>query len=46
MIFSDYTGLVWFGWAGLLGYAGTLCGAPVVLPPLLGIFGGSAGGEA
>lgn len=35
MIFSNYTGLVSFGWAALLGYAGTLFGALLVLPALL-----------
>lgn len=35
MVFSNYTGLVSFGWAALLGYAGTLFGALLVLPALL-----------
>ena len=35
MVVSNYTGLVSFGWTSVLGYAGTLFGALVVLPALL-----------
>jgi predicted RND superfamily exporter protein len=46
MVFSNYTGLVSFGWAALLGYSGTLFGALVVLPALLGWLGVREGGAA
>ena len=39
MIFSNYTGLISFGWAALLGYAGALFGALIVLPAVLGCLG-------
>jgi hypothetical protein len=45
MVFSNYTGLVSFGWAALLGYSGTLFGALVVLPALLGWLGGPGGAD-
>lgn len=46
MIFSNYTGLVSFGWAALLGYSGALFGALVVLPSLISWLGiGVAPGE-
>lgn len=39
MVWSNYSGLVSFGWTAVLGYSGCLFGALVLLPALMGAMG-------